>query len=444
MTTNVLEIVPLFFLGASLTFIGFDLLYEWVIEVRHKLLLSEYCILLATFGSIHIIGIDGGILFGILIAVLDYVIVTAKASTLTRVNKRSRAVWNHKEWQYLEKHAYDEENPKIITFEIIGNVFFGSSLQLLNCITHDLHIVATISDRQDIADAMISPMHRPSPHSTPKSTRLCVVKQRAKSADFLVLDMSQMQNLDVSSARGCFLQLTKMCSKRGIVICASGASPRIDWILRSHGIACNDTEEQDIKQKLRGDQSISAALQETPMIIMFETVVEALEFCESCTIVRMAANGILPGIRRSLSASALFSLEPRRYSLSAVFREYLGLDERDTILFERYENVVEAVHHEIIMESGEKIFSIGEEPDAFYIVLAGSIILHRKTEVKSLMTQTVSNGSDQQLSKYEQNIVTGGGLLTHSTRKHAVAGDSDDLGEDRKYLKLGSLFGKYI
>ena len=85
-----------------------------------------------------------------------------------------------------------------------------------------------------------------------------------------------------------------------------------------------------------------------------------------------------------ISASALFSYEesslPHRYSLSAVFREYLGLDERDTILFERYENVVEAVHHEIVMESGEKIFSIGEEPDAFYIVLAGSIVLHRKAE----------------------------------------------------------------
>lgn len=35
-TVNFLEIVPLFFLGSTLMFIGFDLLYEWIVEVRHK------------------------------------------------------------------------------------------------------------------------------------------------------------------------------------------------------------------------------------------------------------------------------------------------------------------------------------------------------------------------------------------------------------------------
>jgi SulP family sulfate permease len=33
---NFLEITPLFFLGSTLIFIGFDLLYEWIAEVRHK------------------------------------------------------------------------------------------------------------------------------------------------------------------------------------------------------------------------------------------------------------------------------------------------------------------------------------------------------------------------------------------------------------------------
>jgi hypothetical protein len=33
---NLLEIAPLFFLGATLIFIGVDLLYEWFIEVVHR------------------------------------------------------------------------------------------------------------------------------------------------------------------------------------------------------------------------------------------------------------------------------------------------------------------------------------------------------------------------------------------------------------------------
>ena len=65
--------LPLFFVGATLTFIGYDLLYEWLWEVRQKLLLSEYLVLIATFGAIHIVGIDAGILFGVVIAGVDYV-----------------------------------------------------------------------------------------------------------------------------------------------------------------------------------------------------------------------------------------------------------------------------------------------------------------------------------------------------------------------------------
>lgn len=65
-TTSVLEVTPLFYLGGMLTFIGFDLLYEWLVEVRHKLLLSEYVIVLCTFIAIFIFGINGGILVGII------------------------------------------------------------------------------------------------------------------------------------------------------------------------------------------------------------------------------------------------------------------------------------------------------------------------------------------------------------------------------------------
>jgi MFS superfamily sulfate permease-like transporter len=34
-TVNVLQVTPLFFLGSTLIFIGFDLLYEWVSQSNH-------------------------------------------------------------------------------------------------------------------------------------------------------------------------------------------------------------------------------------------------------------------------------------------------------------------------------------------------------------------------------------------------------------------------
>ena len=78
---------------ATLIFIGWDLLYEWLWEVREKLLLTEYLVLIATFIAIQIIGIDAGILFGVVVAIIDHVVTTAQVTTVTRVVKRSRAVW---------------------------------------------------------------------------------------------------------------------------------------------------------------------------------------------------------------------------------------------------------------------------------------------------------------------------------------------------------------
>merc|ERR1712038_858965 len=56
-SVDLLSILPLFFLGSTLIFIGIDLLYEWLWEVRHKLLLSEFCVLISTFIAIQVVGI---------------------------------------------------------------------------------------------------------------------------------------------------------------------------------------------------------------------------------------------------------------------------------------------------------------------------------------------------------------------------------------------------
>ena len=130
-TVNVLQIAPLFFLGATLIFIGYDLLYEWLIEVRTKLFLMEYMILLVTFVAIQIIGMDFGILFGVVVALVDHVASTTRVSSLSRVIKRSRALWSQEDWNVLQLHGYHGDHPKIATLEIKGSVFFGSSQKLL-------------------------------------------------------------------------------------------------------------------------------------------------------------------------------------------------------------------------------------------------------------------------------------------------------------------------
>ena len=55
---NVLEISPLFFLGSTLIFIGYELMLEWLWEVRHQVFLTEYFIVCFTFCAIQVVGIN--------------------------------------------------------------------------------------------------------------------------------------------------------------------------------------------------------------------------------------------------------------------------------------------------------------------------------------------------------------------------------------------------
>lgn len=51
---------------------------RWIYEIRTKLFLMEYMILLITFVAIQIIGMDFGILFGVVVALIDHVASTTR------------------------------------------------------------------------------------------------------------------------------------------------------------------------------------------------------------------------------------------------------------------------------------------------------------------------------------------------------------------------------
>ena len=79
-----------------------------------------------------------------------------------------------------------------------------------------------------------------------------------------------MSNVDASAARGCFLQLAKMCASRKIVVCASGANSRIDWIMLTHDTA----QHADVALA-------SGSLDSTDKIILFDDLNEGeLSYCK--------------------------------------------------------------------------------------------------------------------------------------------------------------------
>lgn len=257
------------------------------------------------------------------------------------------------------------------------------------------------------------------------------------SPDFVVLDLKEMQNVDASAARGCFLQLAKMCSKRGIILMASNATPHVDWLLRSHDAAFPITEqkkEEEHKKTLlfkqqepqnqhpsftplnKNENEKDESSTNSEKIILFETLEEALEFCESCLMERFyvskSSSSVVPMTsttynnnnnndnnrnedeesprlpRRVPSACALSQMcdgvSQHKYTLSCVFHQYLGLKDEEVKLLENYdkntsekENLSSSLHEEICLKSGEVIFQEGEHSDAFYLILSGSVVLQK-------------------------------------------------------------------
>jgi MFS superfamily sulfate permease-like transporter len=200
----------------------------------------------------------GGIGLGIAIAIFDYVWTSANVSSVVRVARRSLTLWSPQQRSYIESHVYNAQHPKIVSLECRGSVFFGSSMQFLSSILDKISIAPSVEEKTEIS-VVNSPIPNRARHSVNsplssasdspsvrlqrrKREREDDLKRKPRSASqapprYLVLDLSSVSNIDASAARGCFLQLAKICATRGVVVCAAGANSRIDWIMQTHDAA---------------------------------------------------------------------------------------------------------------------------------------------------------------------------------------------------------------
>lgn len=179
-----------------------------------------------------------------------------------------------------------------------------------------------------------------------------------------------------------------MCSKRGIVVVASGATPRIEFMLRSHGASFPLEQEDSVKEKIYSDSGASTLPTADTMerILLFLTVSEALEFCESNLI-------------RQFHGKSAFSRDfagPKEQSISSVFAYVLESDEEEKETLRQFDNC--RYHTEIGFAAGEKLLSKGKRADGIYIVLKGAV--------------ASGTGRSDTVYRHRQQIVSGAGLVT--------------------------------
>ena len=269
--------------------------------------------MIATFVAIQLVGLNGGIVFGLIVAVVEYVVTTSQVPSLRRVLKRSRAVWEQQHRRFIQDTVYDSRNPKIVTLEITETVFFGSSLLLFSQICDEIGFSATPTELEDMA--MSSPRNHSGSRSKVnrkrKDGKNLLANQRPR---YVVLEMNQVANVDASAARSCFLQLAKICFKNGVVLCAAGANSRVEWILRSHDVLYTAEEEDVIKSIMHNPLEPVSVEIPSGKLILFSNINECLELCENQLIYEYQPHNLLepPKLGSSRSLQDLTNCDNER------------------------------------------------------------------------------------------------------------------------------------
>jgi len=325
-----------------------------------------------------------------------------------------------------------------MTLEVTEAIFFGTSLQLLTSICDEIGISASPKDIVEIG--LASPRyHGASSPGQSKSLQNGKGYRRQtpkmQCPKFVVLDLTAVPNVDASAARGCFLQLAKMCQKHGIVLCASGANPRVDWILRSHDVATSYEDEKKVKELLLNPTDVGPNNNVgNGMVLLFDTTFEALELCENKLIQDLEYNtnstysnqaylrpqcGLIPSLGQQDQQQA------HKTPLSTIFSRILGMQgDKNEHLLKNFDGLSQI--EEIELLSGDSIFVSDTISDAFYVVLAGCVCIFHEDD-----------DEDRDEAKV---LISGSGRSIGGGRRQDVQAQGK-FGSVVSFLNVGGIFG---
>jgi len=145
---DVMSYVPRFFFAATLMFIAFDLMYEWLLQMylQGKVSAREYVVCVATFAAILMYNVQVGLLIGVIIAIINFLWGYVQSSNVTPTLKRSSVSLDPKLERIVEKHLEE-----IRVLPLSGYIFFGSALSILESAKESMLI--------EVALPSISPPH---------------------------------------------------------------------------------------------------------------------------------------------------------------------------------------------------------------------------------------------------------------------------------------------
>eukprot|EP00054_Salpingoeca_dolichothecata_P023001 m.152094 g.152094 ORF g.152094 m.152094 type:complete len:1056 (+) comp24534_c0_seq1:22-3189(+) len=287
---SLLAYLPKLFFGGILVFIAAELMIDWLIHSYKLVPLFEYIIIWLTFIAINALNLEFGMLIGIGIAALAFVIMYARARTIKYISATSNTIRSFKQRRLLAS-----QKRRIVALELRGFLFFGSSLRVLNHVKHSV-IVSAISPNKtgelgngvELSDKSSKTLtdepndeeqysHLQRLDARPGERLLESEAMTVLPTDFLVLDFHAVTGLDATAVRTCFVALQQQLALHGIVLVFTGLSPAMQRLMQAHAV-------------LPPPEAVDEDLDQDQLLVQhFPTLDEGLEWSEDELLSRCEA-----------------------------------------------------------------------------------------------------------------------------------------------------------
>ena len=235
---SLMSYVPRFFFAATLIFIGISLMIEWLVLTFNKMSLREYGVLWMTFIAINLVTLDKGMLIGVGIAIVNFLLSYIRQPVVVWKPHSSGTARTLDERRLLH-----DKCSTIAFFEFSGFLFFGSSVQILDCVQKAVYVrKQTLDDIGDVGAAYVNGGNMsltPNEHRPPSIE--CLDGSPATNSDaeptrYVVMDFTNVTAMDATAARSAFLILQKYCSNHDITVVYAAALPEIRRMLVKNDI----------------------------------------------------------------------------------------------------------------------------------------------------------------------------------------------------------------
>ncbi|KAG7393468.1 hypothetical protein PHYBOEH_006072 [Phytophthora boehmeriae] len=243
---SVMSYVPRFFLAATLIFVALDLMLEWLVLAYHKMSLRECVVVWLSFLAINLISLDVGMLVGVGIAILNFLLGHVQESIMRDRLRTSTTVRDLAKCRILtRRHGAN------VCFEFCGNLFFGSSVQILDSVQKAVYVRK--SQQQRTSSHLLDEWRKNPQYSTFDVTSSGVhiavecldgspaLDANAVPTEFVVMDFSRVSGMDSTAARSAFLILQKYCKNQGITVVFADALPDIRKLLLKNDVADDES-----------------------------------------------------------------------------------------------------------------------------------------------------------------------------------------------------------